>query len=292
MTSTIRSGAATAESAAYPPEIPLPNVMRSGATPYGSIAHQLPVRPAPHRISSATKSTSCRSQISRIVRKYSGRGVDAPVDEPPTGSAMNAATVSAPARSIASSSAAPLGKGKLVLLARRSREGQQGVPVIRRVERDDMMLAGLAGLDPVLPGELQGGFDRFRAAGEEIELVELARERGGELAGKLLHRAVRERRARDVAELACLARQGFRDLRIRVAEIRDVGAAHGVEVALPLLVVQPAALTAHDAWVAATELPVEDVAIRIAVVGHSSPFPVVRVRGKLCGGLYIGEGAP
>src|SRR5438034_5300181 len=72
--------------------------MRSGATPYGSIAHQLPVRPAPHRISSATKSTSCRSQISRIVRKYSGRGVDAPVDEPPTGSAMNAATVSAPAR--------------------------------------------------------------------------------------------------------------------------------------------------------------------------------------------------
>src|SRR5437899_9941307 len=80
--------------------------MRSGATPYGSIAHQLPVRPAPHRISSATKSTSCRSQISRIVRKYSGRGVDAPVDEPPTGSAMNAATVSAPASSIACSSAA------------------------------------------------------------------------------------------------------------------------------------------------------------------------------------------
>src|SRR2546422_6485289 len=87
--------------------------MRSGATPYGSIAHQLPVRPAPHRISSATKSTSCRSQISRIVRKYSGRGVDAPVDEPPTGSAMKAATVSAPARSIACSSAAPLQAGQV-----------------------------------------------------------------------------------------------------------------------------------------------------------------------------------
>src|SRR5947207_6586001 len=64
------------------------------------------------------------------------------------------------------------------------------------------MLAGLAGLDPVLPGELQGGLDRFRAAGEEIELVELARERGGELAGELLHRAVGECGARDVAELA------------------------------------------------------------------------------------------
>src|SRR2546427_10761447 len=93
------------------------------------------------------------------------------------------------------------------LLARGGREGQQGVPVIGRVERDDTMLAGLAGLDPVLPGELQGGLDRFRAAGEEIELVELARERGGELAGELLHRAVGERGGRDVAELARLARQ-------------------------------------------------------------------------------------
>src|SRR5213593_3268446 len=138
------------------------------------------------------------------------------------------------------------------------------------------MLAGLAGLDPVLPGELQGGFDRFRAAGKEIELVELARERGGELAGELLHRAMGERGGRDVAELARLARQRLRDLRIRVAEIRDVGAAHGVEVALPLLVVQPAALTPHDARVAAAELAVEDVAVGIAVVRHSSPFPVVR----------------
>src|SRR2546427_11316442 len=99
------------------------------------------------------------------------------------------------------------------LLARGGREGQQGVPVIGRVERDDTMLAGLAGLDPVLPGELQGSLDRFRAAGEEIELVELARERGGELAGQLFHRAVGECGAPDVVELAGLARHGFRDSR-------------------------------------------------------------------------------
>src|SRR5438445_12854117 len=142
------------------------------------------------------------------------------------------------------------------------------------------MLAGLAGLDPVLPGELQGGLDRFRAAGEEIELVELARERGGELPGELLHRAVGERGGRDVAELARLARQRLRDLRIRVAENRDVGAAHGVEVALPLLVVQPAARTTHDARVAAAELAVEDVAIGIAVVRHSSPLPLPRRPGS------------
>src|SRR2546430_13557752 len=53
---------------------------RSTLFPYTTLFRS-PVRPAPHRISSATKSTSCRSQISRIVRKYWGRGVDAPVDE-------------------------------------------------------------------------------------------------------------------------------------------------------------------------------------------------------------------
>ena len=83
----------------------------SGATPYGSIDHQVPVRPAPHRISSAMNSTPWRSQISRIRWKYSGLGVEAPVEDPPTGSAMNAATVSEPSRSIASSSTAPLHTG-------------------------------------------------------------------------------------------------------------------------------------------------------------------------------------
>src|SRR5207247_8513019 len=87
-------------------------------------------------------------------------------------------------------------------------------------------------------------------------------------------------------------RQRFRELRIRVAEIRDVGAAHGVEVALPLLVVQPAALTPHDARVAAAELAVEDVAIGIAVVRHSSPFPVVRGPGRALRRPVYRRGAP
>src|SRR5205809_7936554 len=58
------------------------------------------------------------------------------------------------------------------------------------------------------------------------------------------------------------------------AEIHDVVAAPCVEVALPLHVVQPAALTPHDARVAAAQLAVEDVAIGIAVVRHSSPLPL------------------
>ena len=58
------------------------------------------------------KSTPCRSQISRTRAKYSGGGTDAPVDDPPTGSAMNAATLSGPVRAIASSSASPLHAGQ------------------------------------------------------------------------------------------------------------------------------------------------------------------------------------
>src|SRR5207302_1360411 len=129
------------------------------------MAHQVPVRPAPHRISSATNSTWWRSQISRIVRKYSGRGVDAPVAEPPTGSAM-------PPR--------------------------------------------LAGVDPVLPGDLERGLHGLRATGQEVELVEIARQGLRHLAGERFHGTVRERRRRQVAELARLPRQRVGNLGIRV----------------------------------------------------------------------------
>src|SRR4029079_3157050 len=80
----------------------------SGITPYGSIADQVPVRPAPDRTSSAMNSTLYLSQISRTRRKYPRAGTDAPVETPPTGSAMKAATFSAPARRIASSRTEPL----------------------------------------------------------------------------------------------------------------------------------------------------------------------------------------
>src|SRR5581483_7528316 len=65
--------------------MPLPIVRRSGVVPEGSIAHQVPVRPAPTRISSAMNSTRWRSLISRTRRKYSGRGVEAPVGGSSTG---------------------------------------------------------------------------------------------------------------------------------------------------------------------------------------------------------------
>src|SRR5256885_17086887 len=61
-----------------------------------------------------------------------------------------------------------------------------------------------------------------------------------------------------------------------------------------LLVVQPAALAAHDTRVAAAELPVEDVAVGITVRRHSSPClpQAIWNRGKLRCGAAPGERAP
>ena len=103
-----RSEASTADSGTYPPDRPLPMVMMSGVTPKCSTAAQVPVRPAPVRTSSHTSSTSWRSQISRMRCQYPAGGTEPPVDEPPIGSAMKAATLSGPSARIARSSASPV----------------------------------------------------------------------------------------------------------------------------------------------------------------------------------------
>src|SRR5207245_10855970 len=110
-----------------------------------------------------------------------------------------------------------------------------------------------------------------RSTGKEVELVEIARQGLGQLTGELFHGAVRERAGRDIAELAGLRRQRAGHFGVRVADVRHVRAADRAQVVFALLVVHPAPLAAHDAGVAATELPVEDVAVGIAVRRHSSP---------------------
>ncbi len=92
--------------------MPFPSVMMSGTTPYGSSADQVPVRPAPVSTSSAISRMPVRSQAARTRGQYSGAGTEAPVDEPPTGSAITAAIVSGPSRASAASSASPLQVGQ------------------------------------------------------------------------------------------------------------------------------------------------------------------------------------
>src|SRR5690348_15037882 len=70
----------------------------------------------------------------------------------------------------------------------------------------------------------------------------------------------------EIAELARLAGDRLGDLRVRVPQVRHIGAANRVEVRLAALVVQPAALSAHDPGVRAAELAVEDVTVRISKI--------------------------
>ena len=51
-------------------------------------------------------------------------------------------------------------------------------------------------------------------------------------------------------------------------EVRNVGAADRIEVALAALVDEPAALAADDLGILVAELTVEDVAVGVAVAGH------------------------
>ncbi len=87
-------------------------------------------------------------------------------------------------------------------------------------------------------------------------------------------------RAREIAELSRLLRHRLGDLGIRVTEVRDVGAADGVEVAFAALVDQPAAITADDLGVLVTELAVEDVAVRVLVGGHAGKLRWTAKRGE------------
>src|SRR6184192_3470194 len=169
----------------------------------------------------------------------------------------------------------PLPEHCLVVLARRRGEREQRVAVIGGSERDDLVFLRPAALHPVLPRQLERGFHRLGAAREEIQLVEVAGEGRGELGSELLHRRVREGGGGEIAELPRLLRHGIRDLAVRVAEVGDVRAAHGVEVALAVFVDEPAPFTAHDAREGAPQLAVKHMALGIPVRRHPLPFLII-----------------
>ena len=142
--------------------------------------------------------------------------------------------------------------------------------MIARRERDDLVLRRTTRLGPVLTGELQGRLHRFGAAREEVQLVEIAGERGRQLRRELLGRLMRERAAAEVGDLARLARQRVRDLGHAVADVHDEGAAAGVEVAPAPIVVEVAALRPHDPREAARQLPIEDVTLGVGEHRHGA----------------------
>jgi len=98
----------------------------------------------------------------------------------------------------------------------------------------------------VLARELQRGLDGLGAGREEVGEVQALRVQPAQLGGESFGGFVRERRAVDVGDLADLLGDGVGELRRAVAQVGDVGAAAGVEVAPALGVDEPAAFAAHD----------------------------------------------
>ncbi len=157
---------------------------------------------------------------------------------------------------------------------------EQGAAVVARRQGDDPVLGGSSALDPILPRELQRRLDGLRSTTEEVELGEIARQRLGNLGGELLDRAVREHRAREVAELPRLLGDCLGDFWIGVTQVGDVGAPDRIKVALAAVVDQPAPLAAHDPGVLVPELPVENVALGVMVGGHPGKATVAGQKGR------------
>ena len=78
------------------------------------------------------------------------------------------------------------------------REGARRPAVVAALQRDDLVLAGLAGGEPVVAGHLHGALVGLGPADREERVVQIARGEAGELGGQLRGRAVRELASRRV----------------------------------------------------------------------------------------------
>ena len=155
--------------------------------------------------------------------------------------------------------------------------------MIAGAEGDDPAFIRPAALDPVLARELQCGFDGLGAATEEVKLGQIPGEDFGDFSGELFDRPMREHGAGEVAELPRLLRHCRGNLRIRMAQVCDVRAADGVEIALAAFVEQPAAFAAHDLGILVAELAVEDGAVGVLVGRHPGKATVHARKGRALG---------
>ena len=207
--------------------------MRSGTTPYGSSADQVPVRPAPVSTSSATAGHRAGRRPRAPGASTAAAAPTRRSDEPPTGSAMTAATVSGPSRTSGrldrlpaagraerqcAPAFAPVGvrrrhpddvhqpgaKERLVVLARRRRRAPGVCSRDTGLERDDRLPGRLPHLHPVLPRQLECRLDGLRAARERVHEIEIPGRKVGDLRGQLLHRVVGEGHAVDIPQPAGL----------------------------------------------------------------------------------------
>ena len=151
-------------------------------------------------------------------------------------------------------------------------EGAHGVAVPALPAGDDLVLAGVARLQVVLAGDLQGRLGRLGAAGDEEHAVQVAGGQGRDAVGQLDLRFGEEARVGE-GDLARLRLHRLGDLGDAVADADHVDAGAGVEPGAAVVAVEPAALAAGDAQPAVLADSVEE-----AVAGHGQSSRPARSR--------------
>ena len=232
----------------------------SGETPYGSSADQVPVRPAPLRTSSATKSNlvpvadlanpapelrarnaGSRRRPADRLRDEGGDGIRALVQDRRleritaaggTRRPMSAARTPIDVRGrYAWDGHEPIAVCRAVLLARRSGQREEGISVIARRKREHFVLVRPSGLHPVLAGEFERRLDGLRATGEEVGVVEIAGRPRDDLRGERFGRVVREHHPADIGHARGLARHRVADRGHAVPNVHHECPAAPVQVA-------------------------------------------------------------
>jgi hypothetical protein len=144
-------------------------------------------------------------------------------------------------------------------------KGPEGVAVIAVPPGSDAPALDFPRIRLVLPGHLDGRFDRLRAPGQEVDLVDPLGENPGKGFGVFFHHPGRELRPVNEPGLRHLFHRCLGNLFLPVADVHHNGSAGTVDEALPVLVIKINAFAEGDARVAPRHFPVKNVSSRMTV---------------------------
>jgi len=124
---------------------------------------------------------------------------------------------------------------------------------------DQVFPLGLTDLNEILPRQLERSLDRLGAAADVEDVVQACRRVRGEVVGEFL-RDLRGEEARvRIFELVDLRAHGRKNVRMRMAEARDRGAAGRIDVFLAGLVADDDALARHGGRIIMADGPMQHV---------------------------------
>lgn len=121
-------------------------------------------------------------------------------------------------------------EGLAAPLVAADRQRAECVAVVALAARQEGGALRLAGFQPVLAGQFERGLHGFRAAGDQVDLIEVAGGMCGQVGGQLFGGVAGEEGGVAVGVAVDLGVHGGQHVGVGVAERGDGGAAAGVEI--------------------------------------------------------------